>query len=313
MNTQDNSSDAAGTSAQAVIIVGVDGSLNNRPAIAWAHHEAQDLGARLELVAATHEYAPPTPRFSVDYTEELFTDEIRQTLEQVRNELGVSPDQSAVTVRPGAARSVLLRAAERAHILVVGKRGLGATKRLFVGSNSIAIAGHSPIPVVVVPDRWVPAPRAAGPVLVGLDGSPADGAVLEYAFERCARLGAPLIALHTWQVPTIYTWSAEDITRWSSQASTRVEAALAGWVERHPDVEVTTKVLDSKAAMAILDAAAEAEAQIVVLGRHTAARHVGGFHLGSTARAVLHHSESPVAIIPSGTPHPAGDSRSTPS
>jgi nucleotide-binding universal stress UspA family protein len=141
---------------------------------------------------------------------------------------------------------------------------------------------------------------------LGLDGSAADDAVLEYAFERCARLAVPLIVLHAWQVPTIYTWSPEDIRRWSDRARRHVDTALARWVERRPEVEVTTRVLDSKAAMAILDAAAEAEAQIVVLGRRTGPHHVGGFHLGSTARAVLHYSESPVAIVPSATHNPAG-------
>jgi nucleotide-binding universal stress UspA family protein len=312
MNTQVNSSDSdAGTNAETVIIVGVDGSLSNRPAVAWAHHEAQEMGARVNLVAATHEYAPPTPRFAVDYTEDLFTDEIRKTLEHTRDELGASKDQSTVIVGSGGARSVLLRAAEHADVLVVGKRGISAAKRLFVGSNSIAIAGRSPIPVVVVPDQWVSAPGAAGPVLVGLDGSAADDAVLGYAFERCARLGVPLIVLHAWQVPTIYTWSPEDMRRWSDQARRHVDTALARWAERRPDIKVTTRVLDSKAAKAILDTAAEVEAQIVVLGRHTGPHHVGGFHLGSTARAVLHYAESPVAIIPSEPHHPAVENHPT--
>jgi nucleotide-binding universal stress UspA family protein len=312
MHTKVNSSDAAaGTNAPTVIIVGVDGSSSNRPAVAWAHHEAHEMGARLELVAATHEYSPPTPRFSIDYTEELFTDDIRKTLERTRDELGASKDQSAIIVGSGGARSVLLRAAEHADVLVLGKRGLSAAKRLFVGSNSIAIAGRSPIPVVVVPDQWVPAPSAAGPVLVGLDGSAADDAVLGYAFERCGRLAAPLIIVHAWQVPTIYTWSPEDIRRWSDQARTDVDTALARWAERRPDIKVTTRVLDSKAATAILDTAAEAEAQIVVLGRHTGPHHVGGFHLGSTARAVLHYAESPVAVIPSEPHHPAVENHPT--
>jgi nucleotide-binding universal stress UspA family protein len=263
------------------------------------------------LVAATHEYAPPPPRFSVDYTEELFTNEIRKTLEQTRDELGASEDQSTVIVGSGGARSVLLRAAEHADALVVGKRGLTAAKRLFVGSNSIAIAGRSPIPVVVVPDQWVSAPGAAGPVLVGLDGSAADDAVLGYAFERCARLAVPLIVLHAWQVPTIYTWSPEDIRRWSDEATRHVDTALARWVERRPEVKVTTRVLDSKAAMAILDAAAEAEAQLVCPREAHRPHHVGGLHLGSTARAVLHYSESPVAIIPSETHHSAVEKHPT--
>ncbi|MGZ4469596.1 MAG: universal stress protein [Nocardioidaceae bacterium] len=43
------------------------------------------------------------------------------------------------------------------------------------------------------------------------------------------------------------------------------------------------------------------DARMVVLGRHTRARHFGGFALGSTARSVLRHAPCPVAVIPLAT------------
>lgn len=50
-------------------------------------------------------------------------------------------------------------------------------------------------------------------------------------------------------------------------------------------------------ATAVLEAAAEA--QLAVLSRHGAGI-LGGFAFGSVARAVLHHAETPVVVVPAG-------------
>ncbi|MEP6665721.1 MAG: universal stress protein [Nocardioidaceae bacterium] len=302
MSTQVHpSSTAQSTTKPATVIVGVDGSAGNRAAVTWAHHEAEDLGGRLVLVGATHEYSPPTPRFSVDASEECFRADTKRTLERVRDALRASEAEVPILVGSGGALSVLLTAAEQADVLVVGKRGLGAVKRMIVGSNSVAVAGRSSIPVVVVPDLWKPVERLSVPVVVGLDGSTRDEAVLTYAFVRAVRLAVPLVVVYGWQVPGVHSWSPKDIGRWGDEAKTHVEQALRPWVARYPEVEVATLAKDANAAMVILDAAAAA--QLVVLGRHTRPRHFGGFHLGSTTRAVLHCAECPVAIIPSKTAH----------
>jgi nucleotide-binding universal stress UspA family protein len=300
MSTQVYSSTKASrTNKSPTVIVGVDGSAGNLAAVTWAQHEAEDVGGRLVLVGATHEYASPTARFSIDDSAQYFEDEARKTLERVRDDLGATEDEVPVVVASGGALAVLLTASEQADVLVVGKRGLGAVKRMIVGSHSIAIAGRSAVPVVVVPDTWQPVERLSAPVIVGLDGSTRDDAVLTFAFERAVRLAVPLVVVHGWQLPAVYSWSSEDIARWGDEATQRVDDSLQPWVIRYPEVKVLTLAQDANAAMVILDASAVA--QLVVLGRHTGPRHFGGFNVGSTTRAVLHYAECPVAIIPSTT------------
>ncbi len=282
---------------QPVIAVGVDGSERNRSAIEWAREEALQVGGRLVLVGASHEYAPPTPRFSIDYADELFENETLKTLQRVRGELGATDGETPILIGAGAAREVLLRAAAQADVLVVGKRGLGAVKRMMVGSNSIAVAGRAPVPVVVVPAAWDAAARRTGPIVMGLDVARPDEALLRYAFERADRLGVPLVAVHAWLIPPAYAWSPDDLARWDADVSEAVSERLSPWIDQFPDVRVTTVTPAANAAMTVLDTAEDA--QLVVLGRHTGRHHVGGFHLGSTARAVLHYAQCPVAVIPS--------------
>jgi nucleotide-binding universal stress UspA family protein len=55
------------------------------------------------------------------------------------------------TVKQGSASQALLKAAEDADLLVVGRRGHGGFIGLLIGSTAEQVAHHAPCPVVVVP------------------------------------------------------------------------------------------------------------------------------------------------------------------
>ncbi|MGZ4482837.1 MAG: universal stress protein [Nocardioidaceae bacterium] len=84
-----------------------------------------------------------------------------------------------------------------------------------------------------------------------------------------------------------------------ADATDALPAFLQPWTRRYPDVDVEARVTSDSPTAAVLEAAPDA--RMVVLGRHTRARHFGGFALGSTARSVLRHAPCPVAVIPLAT------------
>jgi nucleotide-binding universal stress UspA family protein len=301
MNTNTESQSSASSTLHATVVVGVDGSSRNRSAVAWAQHEAGRQDGRLVLVGASHDFTPPTPRFSADYADELFEEDTSKMLESLRADLGGTEKAMPIWVGRGGAQNTLLRAAERADVVVLGRRGKGAVKRMFVGSNSIAVAGRSPVPVVIVPDEWDSRENSTAPIVVGVDRSAKDDEVLTYAFARARALWVPLIVVHAWQLPTVSVWSADDVKRWMQEVTDEFKSALEPWKSKYPEVETMILAQDANALMAILDAAAIA--QLVVLGRHTGPRHLGGFHIGSTTRSVLHHAQCPVAVIPTSAPY----------
>lgn len=282
------------------IVVGVDGSERNHAAVAWASHEADETKRKLVLVAGNDGLSMPLPmaRFSADYTIDYSEDQTRQMLNRVHSQLTAeAPGRTAtIQVESGKPADIILRAAEKADLVVVGKRGLGAVKRMLVGSTSIAVAGRSRVPVVVVPDQWVQATRVTSSIVVGVDAASRDEAVLEFAFRRARDLAVPLIAVHAWQVPQIYTWSPEDIKRWTGVASSELDIKLKPLTDRYADVEVVQLNQQGNPVMALLDAGDVA--QLIVLGRHTGPAHPGGFAFGSTTRGVLHYSTCPVVVIP---------------
>jgi nucleotide-binding universal stress UspA family protein len=134
-----------------LIVVGVDGSQSSMDALRWAAAQAKLTGASLEVVAAweyptSFGWAPPWP---ADFDPEK---EARVALETVVSQ--VLGAESGLDVRQlvveGHPAPVLLGAAERADLLVVGSRGHGAFTGMLLGSVSEHCTSHSPCPVVVV-------------------------------------------------------------------------------------------------------------------------------------------------------------------
>jgi nucleotide-binding universal stress UspA family protein len=299
---------AHATTTQQRVLVAVDPSNHSPGALAWASAEAARLGVAVQPVCAaaypaTHG-APESPELEPDEREGL-----ESLAEQLRKGSEVLPPE----VRTGPPVSVVLHELdERTTVLVLGHRDLAGARRLLTGSMSIAIAGRSPVPVAVVPDAWEPGKHDSAPVVVGVDvradGDTASGDpdVLRVAFQRAAELQVPLVAVHAWEIPALLSWSPSDIQRVRARVDAEFESFLAPWRAEYPGVTVDASAVAERPSNALTDASSVA--QLVVVGRHTPATRHGGFHLGSTARMVLHHLKVPVMVVP--TPAQAAVPRS---
>lgn len=273
------------------IVVGVDNRGRSASALVWAAEEAERNGGALVLVSAI----PPGSASKDSMGEhDLGTLARRLTLADVERRTSTDTPVEA-----------LLEAASKADLLAVGCRTTGALHRLLVGSTSRTVGCWSPVPVVIVPERWIQPGMATTPLVVGVRPSlnvapPAeepDRDVLDFAFARAASLAVPLVVVSAWEVPTAYAWSPEDIQRARTEYDEALAARLAPWEQAHPDIEVTRCNVAEPPAQALVDASEVA--QMVIVGRHHS-RVFSGF-LGSTARGVLHHASRPVAVVPSGT------------
>ncbi len=170
-----------------------------------------------------------------------------------------------------------------ADVIVVGSRGLGGTQAL-LGSVSDVIVHYATSPVLVVPCPLAAAAHdalAAGPVVVGWDGSP--GA--EVALTAAAGLfpGRELVAVEV--------GAPDDRAGPQQQAGTVARPTFV----RPPLID---RAGYSRAVADQLDAIAdEREAAAVVVG----SRGRGVMRellLGSVAKATLHHVRRPVLVAP---------------
>ena len=129
-----------------VVVVGYDGSADAQSAVTWAAKAALALGARLRVVHAVGllEHAGMGGRGHVDGDVAL----------KIAADAGLGPGEVEWRVVDGDPCGALLRMAEppeTAILLVVGSRGAGAHAGSLLGSTSLELAEHSPVPVTIVP------------------------------------------------------------------------------------------------------------------------------------------------------------------
>ncbi|CAL9661349.1 Universal stress protein_MSMEI_3859 [Streptomyces sp. enrichment culture] len=284
-----------------LVTVGVDGSEQSLDAVAWAAREAEYRDAGLRVVNAVSD--PPAVAWD-PVLARAATDRLREDAEQLLADAeararSVAPeiDVSGV-VLPGDPLTVLEEQSRSSQLVVVGSKGLGGFKSLLLGSTAIGLAAHGRCPVLVVREPTEP----SGPILLGVDGSPAGAAAVRFAMEAAAARGARVVALHAWT-----NWNApmppphDPDEPYSNPPGSLAAAeerllteALAGIRERYPDVKVEHRTVHGPTRPALIEASRSA--RLTVVGSRGRGG-FGGLLLGSVSQAVLHHASSPVAVV----------------
>lgn len=284
------------------IVAGIDGSGPAWQAAMWAAQQAVRGRVGLRLVHAVDYsgflYAgpvvPPIGLYSAlerDGQEQL--DVVRKAVHHKFPDLAI--EMHVVSEHPVW---TLINESERAGLVVIGSTAPDGASRSFAGSTAVGVAAHATSPVAIIPGGEYQT-STSGPVVVGIDGSPASEAAVAIAFEEASLRGTGLVAVHAstqFASDTEYLYAKQFIIDWSTiqdQQSEMLAERLAGWQEKFPDVTVRRVVTQEKAAQALL---AHAEgAQLLVVG----SRGHGGFTgllLGSVSQKMIHHATCPLIV-----------------
>jgi len=276
------------------VVVGVDDSPASRSAarIAMGLAAAEKRPLHLVTVVSQIGFPLPLPAETLDGEWQVLRDLEREAADAF-------PDLEVISeMRMGDAAPVLKQQAKKHSLLVVGKRGRGTFARAVLGSVSTAVAGRSDVPVLVVPAEWWPLAHLARPVVVGIDPEEDDRPVLRAAFAAAAERRVAMEVVHAIKIEPLLVWDmalAGPTYRHREEADTRLlEEAVTAMQEQFPDVSTTVTTGAGDAASVLLEHADGA--QLLVMGRHHS-NHFG-FGLGSQTRNVLHHSETPVLVVP---------------
>ncbi len=279
------------------IVVGVDGSRCGSAALRWAAAEASRREARLRVVCA---YEIPRLSGRIDAQSELeqaarehANDVVASAAAEARDLL---PDLTITTATAaGSPARVLLEAAATAAAVVMGNRGRGGFASLLLGSTCQQVATHAPSLAVVVRGRGA---TAAGPIVVGCDGSQPSEFALSVAFSQALSRGCGLVAIRTFAVPAPIwgmdvppsAFDTEEIQRLEQEELNRSVEPL---VERYPSVPVESSVLPGLASRALTTTAEGGQLLVVGASGHTG---LAGALLGSVVLYVLHHADCPVLV-----------------
>jgi nucleotide-binding universal stress UspA family protein len=145
------------------ILVGVDGSEGGARALHWAADLAGTVGAEMLVMQAAP--APPLPEWSlgggmtvIPHGSPEAVEAQREALErQLESEvsalLAAAKVRHRVLIVEGQAAAAIIEtaAAQKADLIVVGRRGRGGFAELLLGSVSHQLTHHAHCPVVVIP------------------------------------------------------------------------------------------------------------------------------------------------------------------
>jgi nucleotide-binding universal stress UspA family protein len=286
------------------IVVGVDGSASALQAARWAGDEA----ARRHLpVRVVHAVSPPALSYGAgvrppDGFSEVLQTQGRRWLADADAAIRAGHPGTEVhaELMPGSPVAGLLEASADARLVVLGSRGLGGFSGMLTGSTVVAMVARGRCPVVVVRGGG----RENGPVVVGVDGSPANEPAIAVAFDEASSRGTDLVAVHSWlslSAGTAHTFGRQLLDDFDSvEANERELLAerLAGWQEKYPDVAVRRVVARDHPVRCLLDHSADARLLVIASRGH------GGFSgmlTGSTSQALIHHATCPLLVVQSPT------------
>jgi nucleotide-binding universal stress UspA family protein len=304
-----SASDARGDEilgASGAVVVAVDGSTADEPVVDWAADEAARLKAPLRLVTVVDPQVQLTPYETLvsgapslaEHLDEGAHRILDRAVERARARRDDVQDV-ATAVPWGPPAAALVRLSENALRVVVGAPARGRLERILLGSVALPVVAHAHCPVAVVPADTVVAPPRR--ILVAVDGSDASTRAVEMAFTIAEASHATVTCVLGWNLEV---HEGVVVTERSSERWAAVEARYAALghrtvdpvAARHPGVDVDVVVRHGSPARAVVEAAAELEVDLVIVG----SRGLGGFKgllLGSVSRRVVEHAGRVVVVV----------------
>lgn len=281
------------------VLVGYDGSPGAEQALRWGVEEAELRDLPLTVCHAWHWPYPfrPLAQPILEQVETVGATVAQDGARRAR-ELSAGLDVRTLLAH-GSTSAVLLEAARNAALVVLGSRGHGGFEELRVGSSAAQVPAHSVVPVIVVRPTLPPVRRDGGRIAVGVDGSPASRAALDFAFGEAELRGASVTAVCAWWDPGALPGPDHapftDHEALREEARARFEATVAPWAAAHPKVGVETEFVMEQPRRGIVHAAAGA---ILLAVGDRGVGSTPASRLGPVTQAALAAAPCPVATAP---------------
>jgi nucleotide-binding universal stress UspA family protein len=191
------------------------------------------------------------------------------------------------------------RIADFAHghgvdLIMMPTHGLGLFRSLLVGSATAKVLHDAQCPV------WTAAhaehQRAGGlpkTILCAVDGGPSSGALLKWAADFSARVGAALTLLHV--VGPITDWPSLDSERALQEQVRQTAHAKIVSLQASAGVHAPLRVAVGDIVATVAEHAQEEEADLILIGRGSLHAALG--RLRTHAYGIIHRSPCPVLSV----------------
>ncbi len=292
------------------VIVPIDHSDVSEAAVPLAAHLAERRGIPLVLVHVIE----MSPEFTAYVRGESEVDallEIEQTSQSHLRRIAETVegvDVSTIVLRGSPAAALVGYVDELPDsVIVMSSHGHSGFRRMVVGSTTARLVQASAVPVIVVratdEDHDIEVPDSIQKVLVPLDGSDFAEHALHAAYDLIQRDDAqvrlvrvPEIAAYPSSMYGAASYEAIDAYMGAMQSGAQDYLKnMAAELEERPG-SVSWEVRDGQTSVAILEAAKDFDADMIVMSTHgrTGFRR---FLLGSVAESVLKEAHMPVMMV----------------
>lgn len=294
------------------VLCPVDFSDFSRRALDHAVTVARWYGARLTVLYVHHVEIPSIAQFaglgsaSIESVSLSLSDreQLRRQLESMVRPEAVKNMPVEFCVAEGGIADEILAAAESADLLVMGTHGRSGFDRLLLGSATEKVLRKARCPMLTVPR---PSPNAAAVpalfhhIVAGVDFSDASMVALGYALSLAEEADAHLTVVHVSEIPReLARWADENdegktyVEQWKAYALARLRPVVPDAVRVY--CHVKQRVETGQPDQAILRAAVEEDAGLIVIGRHGHSV-VEETFIGSTAQHIVREAACPVLTV----------------
>jgi nucleotide-binding universal stress UspA family protein len=279
------------------IHVGIDSTWRGAGAVEWAQREAALRHERLRAVHVIDDRLRRSPYWEPVVVDDAATRLMNDVQEHLDG--SGSPLDHDLELLVGTPGRLLADNASDSTMLVVGRRGIGAFKRLLIGSTSEDAVAEARVPVVVVPDGWKPSDHT-GPVVIAVNESEGQQDAIDFAVTAAAERHVPLRLVHVWDMPKLYGLDdsvVDELEReWARNALRQWEAVAKEWRSRYPGTCIEVDVRRGHPVEGVVTAVQRCDAQLLVIRGHRHHRTTSVL-LGAVTRGVLQHAACPVGVV----------------
>ena len=141
-------------------------------------------------------------------------------------------------------------------------------------------------------------------ILVALENSPADAAIIPHVAELARRLGSEVLLLHVADGWVARNFNQLQLAESEEIKADRVYLEVVAEKLREQGLTVATQLAMGDPPKEILKAAEQEKCDLIAMGGH-GHRLIGDLIYGSTIHQVRHHTSIPVLLVRAAQPPPA--------
>jgi nucleotide-binding universal stress UspA family protein len=197
-------------------------------------------------------------------------------------------------VKEGTAAKVIIDVAEKegVDLIVIGRRGMSAIEKLFIGSVANQVLRNSPVPILVTKKK-TGVPRFKK-IIVPTDFSEREEVERDFAWEIARGFGSELTLLHVLELHD-YEFSPRVLDDMMDSLLKRLKQRKK---REKTDIKIREEVYRAiNAAIGIVDFAETHRYDLIVISTCVQSK-LERFFLGSTTEKVISYTHIPIFAIP---------------